>query len=180
MVPSCPYIYAFIHGIILPSSSTFKICTFSPIRMQSTHQQDFCSLANVGKRTCRNCMHSMCCGPEFFSAAMLGFESVLPIQSSGFTKSNWEEKENYWRERGRWEGKENLQRGHNCWSIERGGWGPGLWPGSLAYSAQWETMLVWNSRKLLINSDSFWLPWVLSSCGSRAQECWLISCGTWA
>ena len=27
MVPLCPYIYAFIHGIILPNSSTFKNCT---------------------------------------------------------------------------------------------------------------------------------------------------------
>lgn len=64
MVPSCPYIYAFIHGIILPNSSTFKICTFSPIRTQSTHPQDFCSSANVGNRTCRNCIHSVCYGPE--------------------------------------------------------------------------------------------------------------------
>lgn len=80
MVPSCPYIYAFIHGIILPNSSTFKICTFSPIRMQSTHQQDFCSSANVGKRTCRNCMHSMCCGPEFSQQPCWGLN--LFFQSS--------------------------------------------------------------------------------------------------
>ena len=132
MVPSCPYIYAFIHGIILPNSSTFKSCTFSPIRMQSTHQQDFCSSANVGKRTCRNCTHSVFYGPEFSQQPCWGLN--LFFQSSPVvSQSQIEKRRRTTGGRGE-DGKErkNLQRGHkSAGEQKRGGVGPGLltwWP----------------------------------------------------
>ena len=72
--------------------------------------------------------------PRDFSAAVLGFEPVLPVQSSGFTKSNRGEKENYWREQGKvGKERESLRRGHKSAGEQKEwvGVGPGLltwWP----------------------------------------------------
>ena len=179
MVPSCPYIYAFIHGIILPNSSTFKICTFSPIRTQSTHQQDFCSSANVGKRTCRNCMHSVCYGPEFSQQPCWGLNLFFqPVQWFHKVKLRIEGEllEGAGEDA---EGKRKFaDRTQICGRTETGG---GFWSFDLVAlptALSGNHAGFGNSRKLLINSDFFWLPWVFSSCGLRAQECWLISCGT--
>lgn len=74
MAPQRTYIYAYTYGIILPNSSTFKNHTFLagetqvsiPIRMQITHDQDFCSLANVSTgRMCQCPMLSFYNSPGF-------------------------------------------------------------------------------------------------------------------